>query len=167
MTVVFLDISYGETPLGRIKIQLFSDALPRTCENFRQYCTGEHRVNNIPQGYKGSVFHRVQKGFMIQGGDFLRSNGLGSQTIYGGTKFADEGFPFSHNEFSVSMANSGKDTNGCQFFITTKPAPHLDGKHVVFGKVIEGFDVVRKIEHAPVKDERPVRDVVVTECGEY
>ena len=87
--VVFLDVNFGSQPLGRIKIELFADKLPKTCENFRQYCTGEYRINTVPQGYKGCKFHRVIKGFMIQGGDFLKGNGTGSQCIYRSTTFND------------------------------------------------------------------------------
>ncbi|KAK9467020.1 cyclophilin-like domain-containing protein [Lipomyces arxii] len=166
--VVFFDVALGSQYMGRIKIQLFKDKLPRTAENFRQFCTGEYVVNGLPQGYKGSKFHRIIKDFMIQGGDFLRNNGTGSTSIYGTTTFADEGFPYSHEQFSVSMANSGPNTNGCQFFICSTNLPHLDRKHVVFGKVVEGHDVVQKIELVPTDDgDKPSPfDVIIIECGE-
>ncbi|KAK9454833.1 cyclophilin-like domain-containing protein [Dipodascopsis uninucleata] len=166
--VLFLDVNLGSQPMGRIKIQVFKDKLPKTAENFRQLCTGEYKVNGVPQGYKGCKFHRVIKDFMIQGGDYVRNNGLGSASIYGTTTFNDEGFLFPHEEFSVSMANSGANTNGCQFFICCAPLPHLDKKHVVFGKVVEGHDVVRKIERVPTDDgDRPFPfDVTIVECGE-
>ncbi|KAK6438457.1 Vacuolar protein sorting-associated protein 8 [Oleoguttula sp. CCFEE 5521] len=166
--IVFFDTSLGGEPLGRIKIQLFADAVPRTAENFRQFCTGETK-NHLgrPIGYKGCKFHRVIKDFMIQGGDFINGDGTGSATIYGVKKFADENFKYRHEEAGLlSMANSGKDTNGCQFFILTAPAPHLNGKHVVFGKVIDGMDVVRKIENVRTRDEKPVQDVAISQCGE-
>ncbi|KAK9473761.1 cyclophilin-like domain-containing protein, partial [Dipodascopsis tothii] len=166
--VVFLDVSLGNQAMGRIKIQLFADALPRTAENFRQLCTGEYRVNGLPQGYKGNTFHRVIRDFMIQGGDYIRGNGTGSACIYGTSTFADEGYKYKHEPYSVSMANSGPNTNGCQFFICCAALPHLDGKHVVFGRVVEGFEVVRKIELVPTGDnDRPTPfDVVITNCGE-
>lgn len=103
---------------------------------------------------------------MIQGGDFERGNGTGSLTIYGGTAFDDESFPYDHKKYSVSMANSGPNTNGCQFFICTKDSPHLDGKHVVFGKVIEGLSVVDELNLARTKNDVPIQDIVVEECGE-
>ena len=112
--VVFLDICLDTQPLGRIKIELFAHELPKTAENFRQFCTGEYRLGSNPQGYKGSAFHRVIKDFMIQGGDFISGNGTGSITIYGGSNFEDEGFKYSHEKPGLlSMANNGKDTNGC------------------------------------------------------
>lgn len=164
---------------GRVKIELFADQLPkyvyvfasistniRTTENFRQFCTGEYRPSGRPVGYKGSVFHRVVKDFMIQGGDFVKGNGQGSQTIFGSQKFDDEAFPFNHDKYSVSMANSGPNTNGCQFFICTARTPHLDGKHVVFGKVVEGFDVVDAVNAVKTAGDRPSADVRITECGE-
>ncbi|KAK9451454.1 cyclophilin-like domain-containing protein [Limtongia smithiae] len=166
--IVFFDVNLGSQPIGRIKFQLFKDKLPKTAENFRQLCTGEYKVNGVPQGYKGSRFHRIIKDFMIQGGDFLRNNGTGSMSIYGTTTFADEGFEFQHEPFSLSMANSGPNTNGCQFFISCAALPHLDKKHVVFGRVIEGQDVVRKIEHVPTDDsDKPSPlDVIIVQCGE-
>ncbi|KAK9381586.1 cyclophilin-like domain-containing protein [Kockiozyma suomiensis] len=166
--IVFFDVGLNGQKMGRIKIELFKDKLPKTAENFRQLCTGEYKVNGIPQGYKGSRFHRVIKDFMIQGGDFLRHNGTGSTSIYGTTTFADESFEFKHEPFSVSMANSGPNTNGCQFFIACAALPHLDNKHVVFGRVVEGRNVVRKIEHVPTDEsDRPTPfDVSIIECGE-
>ncbi|KAK9477847.1 cyclophilin-like domain-containing protein [Lipomyces japonicus] len=166
--IVFFDVALGAQPMGRIKIRLFKDKLPKTSENFRQFCTGEYKLNGVPQGYKGSKLHRVIKDFMIQGGDFLRNNGTGSASIYGTTTFADEGFHYRHEPFSVSMANSGPNTNGCQFFICSNALPHLDKKHVVFGRVVEGFDVVRKIELVPTDDnDKPTPfDVTIVECGE-
>ncbi|CAO1624925.1 unnamed protein product [Jaminaea pallidilutea] len=165
--IVFFDVSIGDNPAGRIKMELFSDICPRTAENFRQLCTGEHRLNHKPMGYKGSLFHRVISGFCAQGGDFLNGDGSGTFSIYG-DKFDDENFKLSHDEPGLlSMANSGPNTNGCQFFITCAPAEFLDGKHTVFGKVVEGLLTLRKIENVPTAQQnRPRMAVRVTECGE-
>ncbi|KAF9262386.1 hypothetical protein L218DRAFT_960200 [Marasmius fiardii PR-910] len=166
--VVFMDINIGETPAGRIKMELFSDIVPKTAENFRQLCTGEYRVNSRPQGYKAATFHRcVVPNFMCQGGDFLKGDGTGSFSIYG-DKFPDENFQEKHTEAGLlSMANSGPNTNGCQFFITTAKCDFLDGKHVVFGKVIEGMLTLRKIENVPTgQNNRPKLAVKIVECGE-
>lgn len=160
-----------------MKFHLFANTVPRTTENFRQFCTGESRaLSGLPQGYKNSKFHRVIKGFMIQGGDFLNADGTGSTSIYSGAPFKDEGFEFKHDRAGLlSMANSGKDTNGCQFFVTCGEARHLDGKHVVFGQVAddEGMKVVRKIEATRTagpggrgSGDRPALEVRVVECGE-
>ncbi|KAF2217458.1 hypothetical protein CERZMDRAFT_6585, partial [Cercospora zeae-maydis SCOH1-5] len=166
--ITFFDIALGGEPLGRIKMELFADVVPRTAENFRQFCTGETKDHlGKPLGYKGSKFHRVIKDFMLQGGDFKNGNGTGSATIYGTDKFADENFERKHDSPGVlSMANSGPNTNGSQFFITTVATPHLNGKHVVFGKVVDGMDVVRKIENVRTKSDAPVQAVVIAQCGE-
>ncbi|KAF7185912.1 Peptidyl-prolyl cis-trans isomerase H [Pseudocercospora fuligena] len=167
--IVFFDITLGGESLGRIKMELFADKTPRTAENFRQFCTGETK-NHLgkPLGYKGSKFHRVIRDFMLQGGDFLNGDGTGSASIYGTSSFADENFELRHDrEGLLSMANSGPNTNGCQFFITTVPTPHLNGKHVVFGKVVDGLDVVKKIENVRTRPgDRPQQDVVIAQCGE-
>nr|POE49560.1 peptidyl-prolyl cis-trans isomerase h [Quercus suber] len=166
--IVFFDVALAGEPLGRIKMELFADRVPRTAENFRKFCTGEHKSPlGRPQGYKGSKFHRVIKDFMIQGGDFLNGDGTGSATIYGVKQFKDEGFEVKHDRAGLlSMANSGPDTNGCQFFITTVATPFLNGKHVVFGKVVDGLDVVKKIENVRTRDDKPNQDVTIAQCGE-
>ncbi|KAK5172337.1 Peptidyl-prolyl cis-trans isomerase H [Saxophila tyrrhenica] len=167
--VVFFDVTLGGEPLGRIKMELFADIVPRTAENFRQFCTGETKnPSGRPQGYKNCRFHRVIKDFMIQGGDFLNGDGTGSISIYGTRSFADENFKLRHDTAGLlSMANSGPNTNGSQFFITTAPAPFLNDKHVVFGKVADGIDVVRKIENVRTgKNDKPNQDVSIAQCGE-
>lgn len=167
--VVFFDISIGGIPAGRIKMELFADLCPQTAENFRQLCTGEYRRNTLPVGYRGCPFHRVVRGFVIQGGDFERGDGTGRACIYG-TSFADENFILKHRGAGLlSMANSGPNTNGCQFFITCAKCDWLDGKHVVFGKVLddESMLVVRKIENVPVgQGDKPKLSVTIDQCGE-
>merc|ERR1712137_958552 len=162
---VFLDISIGDKEIGRVVFELFADVVPKTAENFRVLCSGERADEGLT--YKGSTFHRVIKGFMIQGGDFTNGNGTGGESIYG-TKFNDENFVSTHTEAGLlSMANSGPNTNGSQFFITSGPTPHLDGKHVVFGRVTKGMDIVEKIENLETgSDDKPAEDVVVSDCGE-
>mmetsp|Transcript_6880 Transcript_6880/g.7891 ORF Transcript_6880/g.7891 Transcript_6880/m.7891 type:complete len:495 (+) Transcript_6880:63-1547(+) len=166
---VFFDINHGEEKLGRIVMQLYQDITPRTAENFRCLCTGEKGDGKLgkPLHFKGCSFHRVIKDFMIQGGDFTAGNGTGGESIYG-EKFADENFKVKHTKGGLlSMANSGPGTNGSQFFITSRETPHLDDKHVVFGEVIEGLDIVKKIEDVEKgSGDKPVVDIAITDCGE-
>ncbi|XP_015770245.1 PREDICTED: peptidyl-prolyl cis-trans isomerase D-like [Acropora digitifera] len=158
----FFDISVGEEKVGRILFELFFDKCPKTAENFRSLCVGDKGngpVTGKPLHFKGSTFHRIIKDFMIQGGDFGNHDGTGGESIYG-EKFEDENFELKHDEPGLlSMANSGPNTNGSQFFITCVPTPHLDGKHVVFGKVLKGMSVVRELEKTPVyaDDSKPVK----------
>jgi peptidylprolyl isomerase len=165
---VFFDITIGDKPAGRIEFELFADVVPKTAENFRALCTGEKGVGKSgkPLHYKGSTFHRIIPQFMVQGGDFTRGNGTGGESIYG-SKFEDENFKLKHDRpFLLSMANAGPNTNGSQFFITTVPTSWLDGKHTVFGRVVKGEDVVKKIEAVGSSNGTPRERVVIANCGQ-
>ncbi|CAE6076384.1 unnamed protein product [Arabidopsis arenosa] len=165
---VYFDIQINGSPAGRILIGLFGKIVPKTAENFRALCTGEKGVGNMgkPLYFKGSSFHRIIPGFMIQGGDFTRGDGRGGESIYG-DKFADENFKLKHTGPGyLSMANSGPDSNGSQFFITTVTTSWLDGHHVVFGKVLSGMEVVRKIEAQGQDSGVPKGHVIVFASGE-
>lgn len=169
---VYMDIKIGDSEPERVEFELFAGVAPKCAENFRALCTGEKGLctdGKTPLHYKGSGFHRIIKDFMCQGGDFTNGDGTGGESIYG-PKFDDEPFELKHTEpFLLSMANAGPNTNGSQFFITTKETPWLDGKHVVFGKVISGQDTVRRMEAAETdkgNGDRPVAPVVIVDCGE-
>merc|ERR1711910_265342 len=158
---VWFDITIGGEAAGRIGVGLFGKTVPKTVENFVGLAKKPEG-----EGYKGSKFHRVIKDFMLQGGDFTRGDGTGGRSIYG-EKFADENFKLQHYGAGwLSMANAGKDTNGSQFFITVKKTSWLDGRHVVFGKVVKGMSVVRKVEANKTDGrEKPIKEVAIVDCG--
>uniref|UniRef100_A0A3Q1HP54 Peptidyl-prolyl cis-trans isomerase D n=1 Tax=Anabas testudineus TaxID=64144 RepID=A0A3Q1HP54_ANATE len=167
---VFFDVDIGGERAGRIVLELFADITPKTAENFRALCTGEKGIGKStgkPLHFKGCPFHRIIKKFMIQGGDFSNHNGTGGESIYG-EKFEDENFHYKHDRVGLlSMANAGPNTNGSQFFLTTVPTPHLDGKHVVFGQVLKGMGVVKMLESIETKEDAPVKPCIIADCGEH
>ena len=167
---VYMDIEIGGRPSGKVELQLFASVTPKTAENFRALCTGEKGMGSAgkPLHFAGSAFHRIIPGFMCQGGDFTRGNGTGGESIYG-VKFADEfeGGVVRHSQpMLLSMANAGRDTNGSQFFLTTAKTPHLDGKHVVFGRVVAGEHIVRAMERVGSSTGNPSQAVRIAACGE-
>lgn len=173
-TQVFFDLSIGGSRAGRIVFRLFDDVVPKTAQNFKCLCTGERGkgpVTGKPLHYKGSLFHRIIPGFMIQGGDFSNRNGTGGECIYPGNrgKFADENFKLRHTKIGqLSMANAGPNTNGSQFFITLKGTPHLNGKHVVFGEVVTGLSLLQRVADVDTDNrDMPVRgqEVIIIDCG--
>ncbi|MDH6126525.1 peptidylprolyl isomerase [Kitasatospora sp. GP82] len=160
MDNVFFNITINGQDEGRIVFRLFDDVVPKTARNFRELATGQHGF-----GYAGSTFHRVIPEFMLQGGDFTRGDGTGGKSIYGET-FADENFTLKHDRpFLLSMANAGRHTNGSQFFVTTVVTPWLDGKHVVFGEVVEGEELVRKIESLGSRSGSTKAKIAISESG--
>ena len=161
----FFIIGIDNEEIGKIKFELFDDDVPKTCANFRYLCAKGIDDKKEPC-YKNSIFHRVIKDFMIQGGDFTNFDGTGGISMYG-KKFDDENFNLKHNQPGLlSMANSGPNTNGSQFFITLKETPHLDDKHVVFGILLEGFHILKKIENLETNEEdKPIKEVKVIHCG--
>lgn len=168
---VFFDLSIGGKPAGRLTFELFNDTVPKTAENFRALCTGEKGTGETGKllHYKGSHFHRIIPEFMCQGGDFTNGNGTGGESIYG-RNFPDEHFDGKAGSHDIpgllSMANAGPDTNGSQFFITTVATPHLDGKHVVFGKLTDGADVLDQVERVGSGSGQPQEPVRIEDCGE-
>ena len=161
----YFEIEIGGIYAGKVVFQLFDETVPKTCKNFRYLCVNGLFVRDKPS-YQNTHFHRVIKEFMIQGGDFTNSDGTGGFSMYG-KHFEDENFDLEHNQPGMlSMANSGPNTNNSQFFITTEKTPWLDKKHVVFGIVISGFDIVKKIENLEVdNNSEPLIDAVISKCG--
>jgi len=164
--IVFFDISIGDGESKRVEFELFKNIVPKTAENFRSLCVGDKKEGNMNLHFKNSIFHRCIKNFMIQGGDFENANGTGGSSIYG-RKFDDENFSYKHTqEGLLSMANSGANTNGSQFFVTVKDTNWLDGKHVVFGRVIKGMEHIKEIELTPCdSQDKPNSAVTITDCG--
>ncbi|MBM3758480.1 MAG: peptidylprolyl isomerase [Acidobacteria bacterium] len=166
--IAFFDITIGDKKAGRIEMELFADTCPKTAENFLQLCIGTKNKEGKALHFKGSSFHRVIPEFMCQGGDFTRGNGTGGESIYGG-RFDDETFKGKAGKHfgpgCLSMANAGPNTNGSQFFICTADTPHLDGKHVVFGQVVKGYDVVKAMEAVGSRSGKTSKTVTIADCG--
>jgi peptidylprolyl isomerase len=165
---VYFDMTMDGAPAGRIVFELFAHVVPKTAENFRCLCTGEKGIGLSGKRltFLGSAFHRIIPNFICQGGDFTRGDGTGGESIYG-EKFKDENFKMKHSgKGCLSMANAGPNTNGSQFFICTGQTPHLDGKHVVFGKVVSGYEVVQKCERVGSNSGKTSKKVVIADCGE-
>jgi len=165
---VFFEIAFDGQPIGKVVFELYAHVVPKTAENFRALCTGEMGKGKSGKrlNYMGSPFHRIIPGFMCQGGDFTRGNGTGGESIYG-EKFRDENFTMKHTEKGLlSMANSGPNTNGSQFFITVGATPHLNGKHVVFGKIVSGYEVIAKCERTGSSGGQTSKKVTIHNCGE-
>merc|ERR1719240_2151538 len=169
---VFMEVEISSVNIGRMIFKLYNDSCPKTVENFRSLCTGERGtglMTKLPLHYKGAKFHRIIAGFMCQGGDFELGDGRGGESIYGG-KFGDEagGLALRHAKRGLlSMANSGRDTNGSQFFILFKPAHHLNGKHCVFGEMVEGDATLDAIEGVKTQsDDKPIAPITVARCGQ-
>ena len=157
---VYMDVSIGGEVARRMEFELYMDKTPLTATNFRRLCEGYGRL-----GYKNSKIHRIIPGFMCHGGDFTRGDGTGGESIYG-RRFADESFALSHDVAGVlSMANSGRNSNNSQFFITMAPAPWLDGRHVVFGRLRHGFDVLKSMDSIGTPNGKPKKEVRIVNCG--
>jgi peptidylprolyl isomerase len=168
MIQVYFDIAIDSKPAGRIVMELFDEIVPKTAENFRALCTGEMGNGRAgkPLHYKGSIFHRIIPGFMAQGGDFTRGNGTGGESIYG-EKFPDENFQKKHDRPGLlSMANAGPNTNGSQFFLTFTPTEWLDGKHVVFGQVVDGLDILARLESLGSQSGKTKVPIEISDCGQ-
>uniref|UniRef100_A0AC35GVW8 Peptidyl-prolyl cis-trans isomerase n=1 Tax=Panagrolaimus sp. PS1159 TaxID=55785 RepID=A0AC35GVW8_9BILA len=169
----FMEISINGKPRGKIDFKLYNDVVPETCYNFLQLCIGSEKLGEMTGKkltYQGSTFHRVVKGFMIQGGDFSKHDGTGGECIYSRHNgiFDDENFSIKFDKpYILAMANRGPNTNGSQFFITTSECPSLNGKHVAFGEVVRGHEIVNAIENCEVNsNSRPMADIIITNCGE-
>mmetsp|Transcript_10903 Transcript_10903/g.15915 ORF Transcript_10903/g.15915 Transcript_10903/m.15915 type:complete len:266 (-) Transcript_10903:180-977(-) len=161
----YFDITIDGRPAGRIVLGLYGNIVPKTCENFLQLCQGNATGNGRAIKYEGSGFHRIIPGFMVQGGDITHHNGYGGYSIYG-HKFEDENFHLKHaGPGCLSMANSGSNTNSSQFFITLTKTRHLDGRHVVFGTVLEGWDTVKLMESYGTQNGKPTKRIVISKAG--
>ncbi len=170
MKDMYFDIAVGEDEVGRVRMEMFDDVVPKTCENFRGLCVGkkDEKSGRVFKPYMGTVFHRLIPDFMIQGGDYENGDGTGGESVWGG-KFKDENFDGGKHigQGILSMANSGPNSNGSQFFITLGDAEHLDGKHVVFGRVVEGLDIIEKLSQIRTDDgDRPLSNIMIIGCGE-